>query len=75
MCIRDSESGTGSELRNPLGITIIGGLLLSQLLTLYTTPVIYLAMERVKTRLRRPAPLQPELDLPDRPEPSQHPAE
>jgi multidrug efflux pump len=69
------ESGTGSELRNPLGITIIGGLLLSQLLTLYTTPVVYLAMERVKTRLSRPAPLQPELDLPDQPEPSQHPAE
>jgi len=44
------ESGTGSELRFPLGITIIGGLLLSQLLTLYTTPVIYLAMERVKER-------------------------
>ena len=36
------ESGTGSELRFPLGVTIIGGLLLSQLLTLYTTPVIYL---------------------------------
>ena len=50
------ESGTGSELRFPLGITIIGGLLLSQLLTLYTTPVIYLAMERVKARLTGAAP-------------------
>ncbi|OLB73029.1 MAG: acriflavine resistance protein B [Alphaproteobacteria bacterium 13_2_20CM_2_64_7] len=68
------ESGTGSELRNPLGITIIGGLLLSQLLTLYTTPVIYLAMERVKTRLSRPAPLQTELDLPEEPKPSRHAA-
>jgi multidrug efflux pump len=47
------ESGTGSELRFPLGVTIIGGLLLSQLLTLYTTPVIYLAMERLKMRLQR----------------------
>jgi multidrug efflux pump len=47
------EHGTGSELRFPLGITIIGGLLLSQLLTLYTTPVIYLYMERVRTCLAR----------------------
>ena len=50
------ESGTGSELRNPLGVTIIGGLLLSQLLTLYTTPVIYLAMERLRVRLTRRSP-------------------
>src|SRR5262249_53100248 len=47
------ESGTGSELRFPLGVTIIGGLLLSPLLTLYTPPVIYLAMERLKRRLQR----------------------
>jgi len=43
--------GTGSELRFPLGVTIIGGLLLSQLLTLYTTPVIYLYMERLRAQL------------------------
>ena len=49
------ESGTGSELRNPLGVTIVGGLLLSQLLTLYTTPVIYLAMDGLKRRLSRRA--------------------
>src|SRR5262245_52435324 len=48
------ESGTGSELRFPLGITIIGGLVLSQLLTLYTTPVVYLALERLRARLARP---------------------
>jgi len=47
------ENGTGSELRFPLGVTIIGGLLLSQLLTLYTTPVIYLYMERLRARLVR----------------------
>jgi multidrug efflux pump len=47
------ENGTGSELRFPLGITIIGGLMLSQLLTLYTTPVIYLAMGRLRTRVDR----------------------
>ena len=69
------EQGTGSELRNPLGITIIGGLLLSQLLTLYTTPVIYLAMERLKARVSPRQSVQAELDLPETPEPSQHPAE
>jgi len=46
-------TGTGSELRRPLGIAIIGGLIFSQLLTLYTTPVIYLAFDRMAKRLSR----------------------
>ncbi len=45
--------GTGSELRHPLGITIVGGLLLSQLLTLYTTPVVYLWFDRLSKRFAR----------------------
>jgi multidrug efflux pump len=59
------ESGTGAELRFPLGISIIGGLLLSQLLTLYTTPVIYLALDRVNRRIEKAVPpAGPELPIP-----------
>jgi multidrug efflux pump subunit AcrB len=43
-------TGTGSELRHPLGITIVGGLLVSQALTLYTTPVVYLWFDRLAQR-------------------------
>jgi multidrug efflux pump len=45
-------TGTGSELRHPLGVSIVGGLLVSQVLTLFTTPVIYLAFDRIAARMR-----------------------
>jgi len=44
-------TGTGSELRRPLGITIVGGLIVSQMLTLFTTPVVYLTLDRMRVRL------------------------
>jgi len=50
-------AGTGAELRRPLGISIVGGLMVSQALTLYTTPVIYLYMDRLQQRFRRRKPV------------------
>ena len=51
--------GEGAELRRPLGLAIFGGLILSQLLTLFTTPVIYLAFDRVSRRWSGKAPAKP----------------
>ena len=48
-------TGSGSELRHPLGVSIVGGLLVSQVLTLFTTPVIYLAFDRIAARMRAPS--------------------
>jgi multidrug efflux pump len=53
-------TGTGSELRHPLGVSIVGGLLLSQVLTLFSTPVIYLSFDRLAARLHARFPAEPE---------------
>ena len=54
------ETGAGAELRRPLGIAIVGGLIVSQWLTLYTTPIVYLYLDRLNTWLIRPRlPLWP----------------
>jgi multidrug efflux pump len=56
-------TGTGSELRHPLGVSIVGGLMVSQVLTLFTTPVIYLMFDRIAARMRGRLP-EPESDAP-----------
>ena len=60
-------TGTGSELRRPLGITIVGGLIVSQVLTLYTTPVIYLFFDRLARRLQRPPAIRSAAPAPAEP--------
>jgi len=60
-------TGVGSELRRPLGISIVGGLIVSQMLTLFTTPVVYLYMDRLRLRLaRQPAGRTPRVEPPAR---------
>ncbi len=58
-------TGTGYELRRPLGITIVGGLILSQMLTLYTTPVVYLSFDRLRLRLAGKEAVQPRSPAPE----------
>ena len=66
--------GTGSEIRQPLGLAMVGGLLVSQFLTLYTTPVVYLALDRFRRRSARPATAPSSWPIPeetaDRPVPA-----
>jgi multidrug efflux pump len=61
--------GVGAELRRPLGVSIVGGLIASQLLTLFTTPVIYIAFDKVARRFARRDPESPARDFPEAPGP------
>jgi multidrug efflux pump len=62
-------TGDGAEMRQPLGIAIVGGLVLSQLLTLYTTPVVFVCMDRLRRRKKRvPASTTPLSSLPSVPD-------
>ena len=63
-------TGVGSELRRPLGITIVGGLIMSQALTLFTTPVVYLYLDRFRLMLARKGHVDPNQMAPLSPRPS-----
>ena len=63
-------TGTGSELRRPLGITIVGGLIVSQMLTLFTTPVVYLYLDRFRLMLGSKRQVDPNRIAPLAPRPS-----
>jgi multidrug efflux pump len=61
------SSGSGAELRQPLGLVMVGGLLVSQVLTLFTTPVVYLYFDRLSTRQRtQSAPVAAAAEVPAR---------